>query len=138
MQATPPPHMQTQSNPPMQVLSMHNKFTQRRLCIGLLVLPWGSDSRQQIDQREYSWTKSRVFLLFIHSHLYSFALRFLFLQTHATSYSFCKGEKPDRKPYPLRYGVRNPYRNLKSENSHDYALETSMKVYVHESASGWD
>jgi hypothetical protein len=31
----------------------------------------------------------RVFLLTIHSHLYSFALRFLFLQTHATSYSFC-------------------------------------------------
>jgi hypothetical protein len=30
----------------------------------------------------------RVFLLGIHSHLYSFVLRFLFLQTHATSYSF--------------------------------------------------
>jgi hypothetical protein len=27
----------------------------------------------------------RVFLLDIHSHLYSFALKFLFLQTHATS-----------------------------------------------------
>jgi hypothetical protein len=31
----------------------------------------------------------RVFLLAIHSYLYSFALRFLFHQTHATSYSFC-------------------------------------------------
>ncbi len=30
----------------------------------------------------------RVFLLAIHSHLYSFALRFQFLQTHASSYSF--------------------------------------------------
>ncbi len=30
----------------------------------------------------------KVFLLAIHSPLYSFALRFLFLQTHATSYSF--------------------------------------------------
>ncbi len=30
----------------------------------------------------------RVFLLAIHSHLYSFALRFLFLQTHSTSYNF--------------------------------------------------
>jgi hypothetical protein len=29
-----------------------------------------------------------VFLLAIHSRLYSFALRFLFLHTHATSYSF--------------------------------------------------
>ncbi len=42
----------------------------------------------------------RVFLLSIHSHLYSFVLRFPFLQTHATSYSFyslvtvhCKGER---------------------------------------------
>jgi hypothetical protein len=40
----------------------------------------------------------RLFLLAIHSHLYSFAMIFLFLQTHATSYSFyssftvhCKG-----------------------------------------------
>ncbi len=30
----------------------------------------------------------RIFLLAIHSHLYAFSLRFLFLQTHATSYSF--------------------------------------------------
>ena len=42
----------------------------------------------------------RVFLLAIHSDLYSFALRFIFLQNHATSYSFyssatvhCKGER---------------------------------------------
>ncbi len=64
----------------------------------------------------------RVFLLAIHSHLYSFALRFLFLQTHATSHSFycirCKGEggKPDSKPYPLPSGSRNPCRNVKSVN----------------------
>ncbi len=30
----------------------------------------------------------RVFLLAIHSHLYIFALRFIFLRTHATSYVF--------------------------------------------------
>ncbi len=30
----------------------------------------------------------RVILLAVHSPLYSFALRFLFFQTHATSYSF--------------------------------------------------
>jgi hypothetical protein len=42
----------------------------------------------------------RVFLLAIHNHLYSFALKCKFLQTHATSYSFyssvtahCKGER---------------------------------------------
>jgi hypothetical protein len=28
-----------------------------------------------------------------------------------------EGRKPDRKPNPLLYGLRNPYRNLKSENS---------------------
>ncbi len=28
---------------------------------------------------------------------------------------------PDRKLYPLLYGLRNPYRTLKSENSQDYA-----------------
>jgi hypothetical protein len=36
----------------------------------------------------------------------------------------CKGErrKPDSKPYPLPYSlIRNPYRNLKSEKSQDYA-----------------
>jgi hypothetical protein len=32
-----------------------------------------------------------------------------------------KGGKPDRKPYPLPHGLRNPYRNLKSENLQDYA-----------------
>jgi hypothetical protein len=32
-----------------------------------------------------------------------------------------KGGKPDRKPYALLYGLRNPYRNLKSENSQDFA-----------------
>jgi hypothetical protein len=69
-----------------------------------------------------------VFLFVIHSHLYSFALRFLFLQTHATSYYFYsnvtvkeKGGKPERKPYPLPYVLREPYRHLKSENSQDYA-----------------
>ncbi len=35
----------------------------------------------------------RVFLLAIHSHLCSFAWRFQLFQIHATSYSFCKGER---------------------------------------------
>jgi hypothetical protein len=46
------------------------------------------------------------------SHLlYNFALRFIFLQIHATSYSFQSntiketGGKPDRKPYPLPHTV---------------------------------
>jgi hypothetical protein len=32
----------------------------------------------------------RVFLLSINNHLYSFAVRFQFLETHTTSYSFVK------------------------------------------------
>jgi hypothetical protein len=32
-----------------------------------------------------------------------------------------KGGKPDREPNALPYGLRNPYTNLKSENSQDYA-----------------
>jgi hypothetical protein len=74
----------------------------------------------------------RVFLLVIYSHIYSFAWRFLFLQIHATSYSFCKEERriTDRKPYPLPYGLRNPYRNLKSENSQDYAQKPEYCAFM--------
>jgi hypothetical protein len=67
----------------------------------------------------------------MHSHLYSFALRFLSLQNNATSYSFlssdtvhCKGERMENlieNYIPLSNGLRNPYRNLKSENCQDYA-----------------
>ncbi len=79
----------------------------------------------------------RTKLLAIHSNLNSFALRFLYLQTHATSYSSRgqllytvqeKGGKPDRKPYPLPCGLRNPHRNLMSENSQDY----TQKLDIHE------
>jgi ribosomal protein S4 len=45
-----------------------------------------------------------------------------------------KGGEPDRKPYPLPYGLRNPYRNLKSVNSQDYAQkpQRSCTMYIHE------
>jgi hypothetical protein len=43
-----------------------------------------------------------------------------------------KGGKPDRKPYPLPYGLRNPHRNLKSDNSQVYTYKTSTTLYVHE------
>ncbi len=75
----------------------------------------------------------RVFILAIHSHLCSFALRFIFLQTHATSSSFYssftihkrKEENLIGNYITPPYGVRNPYRNLKSKNSQ----ETSTKLY---------
>jgi hypothetical protein len=58
---------------------------------------------------------TKFFILAIQSHLYRFALRFLFLKTHTTSYSFyCallytvkeKGGKTDIKTHHLPYGLR--------------------------------
>jgi hypothetical protein len=75
-------------------------------------------------------------LLAIESNLYSFALRFLFLQTHATSYSFCsallytlkeKGGKPDRKTQPL---TRNPYRSSSLRSLKIVPRKSSKKLYV--------
>jgi hypothetical protein len=47
-----------------------------------------------------------------------------------------KGGKPDRKPHPLTYGLRNPYRNLRSENSQDYAQKPQRNCMFMNSASG--
>jgi hypothetical protein len=89
----------------------------------------------------------RVFLLVIHSSPLQFCLKIFLLQTHATAYSFYsallytvkeKGRKPDRKPNPLPYGLRNPYRNLKSENSQDCGQKPQRNctgTYVHEFGS---
>jgi hypothetical protein len=86
----------------------------------------------------------KSFLLAIQNHHYSFSLRFTFLQTNATSYSFYsvllytakeKGGKPDRKPHTLPYGLRNPYRNLKSENSQDFAQKSQRNCTFMNSAS---
>jgi hypothetical protein len=35
-----------------------------------------------------------------------------------------KGGKPDRITPPSAYGLRNPYRNFKIENSQDYAQKS--------------
>jgi hypothetical protein len=37
-----------------------------------------------------------------------------------------KGGKTDRKPQPFPYGLRIPYRNLKSEKSQDYAQKLQI------------
>ncbi len=46
-----------------------------------------------------------------------------------------KGGKPDRKPYPLLYSLRSPYRNLKSENSQDYAQKPQQNCMFMNTAS---
>ncbi len=60
----------------------------------------------------------RVFHLVFHCHLYSFALRFLFLSKLTQPLTISRVQllytvkekrgKPDGKPYPLPYGLRNP------------------------------
>ncbi len=47
-----------------------------------------------------------------------------------------KGGKPDRKTYPPPYGLRNPYKNLSSENSQDYAQKPLRNCTFMKSASG--
>jgi hypothetical protein len=65
----------------------------------------------------------RVFLLAIYSHLYSFALRFLFIQTHTTSFStvqllYTEAERRKiyRKPVPTSLWFKKSLQILKSEN----------------------
>jgi hypothetical protein len=42
-----------------------------------------------------------------------------------------KGGKPDRKPYPLLYGLRNPHRTPYLELSR-LCSDTSTKFYIYE------
>jgi hypothetical protein len=46
-----------------------------------------------------------------------------------------RGGKPDRKPYSLPYGSRNPYRNLKFENSPGFAQNAQQNYIFMNSAS---
>jgi hypothetical protein len=46
------------------------------------------------------------------------------------------GKPPDRKPYPLPFGLSNPYRNVKSENSQEYAQKPQQNCTFMNSASG--
>ncbi len=84
-------------------------------------------------QRPNSWTKSRQksFLLFTVTCLEIYiSLKFKLTQPlWVFRVRYCvtvytvkeKGGKPDRKPHPLPNGLRNPYRNLNSENSQNFA-----------------
>ena len=76
-----------------------------------------------------SWTKSiqkSFYFLAIHSHLYSFALSFLLLQTHATSYIFFfKLTQPPMLCYCTLH-------RRKEDNPIEFSRlcpETSMKSY---------
>jgi hypothetical protein len=76
----------------------------------------------------------RVFLFSIHSHLYSFVRDFYFFKRTQPLTVFLK--EKGGKPYPLPYGLRNPYRNLKSEDSQDYAQKPQNDCKFMSSGSG--
>ncbi len=84
----------------------------------------------------------KVFLLAIQSHLYSFALRFLSLKTHATPYSFysallytiCKEERRKNwyKTTPYSLGFKKSMQKPQVWELSRLCPETSKKLYVHE------
>ncbi len=87
--------------------------------------------------RPNSWTKSRQSLKEFSSLLFtvtSTALPWDYYFFSALVYIHCKGER--RKPHPLPYGLRNPYRNLKSEKSQDYAQKPQRNCTFMNSVSG--
>jgi hypothetical protein len=80
----------------------------------------------------------KIFLLAIHSHLNSFALRFCFFKltqplTVSTVHLLYtvkeKGEKPDRKPYFFPYGLRI---HTETSSLRTLKIMPSTKLYVHE------
>ncbi len=86
----------------------------------------------------------KVFLLAIHSHLYSFALRFLFLQTLATSYSLyssvtvhCKGERKKtwQKTIPPSLWFKKSIPKPQVWDSQDYAQKPQLNCTFMNSSS---
>jgi hypothetical protein len=74
----------------------------------------------------------RNFLLVIHNHLYTalpWDFYFFKLMQPLTVSVKEKGGKPDTKLYPLPYGLRSPYRNLRSGNSQDYAQKLNVERF---------
>jgi hypothetical protein len=101
-------------------------------------------------QRPNSWTKSRKKPGKVSSLLFTVTstphLEILFFFKLAQPFTVFavqllytvkeKGGNPDRKPYPLPYDLRKPYRNLKSENFQDYAQKPQRNCTFMNSASG--
>ncbi len=104
---------------PIRMSKTMNSFYSVRLCL----------FHQESEFLDKIQTKVlRVFHLAIHSNFCSFAWRFLFLQTHATSYNFYssidihnKGDMQEENLIEYHSNsLINQHRNLKSDNSQDY------------------
>jgi hypothetical protein len=80
-----------------------------QLCVKRNMLPMPEST-----EAEFQTKVLRVFLFAIHSHLYSFSLRFLSLQTHATSYSFCSSVTVHCTPFPMVYEIHTETSSLRT------------------------
>jgi hypothetical protein len=90
-------------------------------------------------QRPNSWTKSKEFSsqaplqLCLEIFISSNSRNLLLFSTVKLLYTV---KEKGRKPYSLPYVIRNPYRNLKSENSQDYAQKPQQSCTFMNSAPG--
>jgi hypothetical protein len=96
----------------------------------------------QLSQRPNSWTKASQKCIEFSSLLFTVTstalpwdFSFFKLAQPLTVSIKEKGGKPNRKPHRLPYGLRNPGRNLKSENSQDYAQKPQWNCTFMNSAS---
>jgi len=91
-----------------------------------------------------SWTKSRQkssefssLLFTVTSTALPWDFYFFKLTQPLTVSVKVKGGKPDRTKYPPPYGLKNTYRNLKSENPQDYAQKPQWNCTFMDLASGF-
>jgi hypothetical protein len=132
----------------------------RKTVLNKMCMVSSSHGQSNLCNRSNSWTKSRQKSKEFSSLLsespiqYSFALRFLFFVTltQPLSYFFTPRQpltfstvkllytvkEKEGKPYPLPYVLRNPYRNLKSENSQDYAQKPQRNCTFMNLTSGFN
>jgi hypothetical protein len=114
-------------------LSLFKNMTKKRPCSEINAFK-NSDPVHYTVQMPNSWMKARQkaswfsSLLSVTYTALPWDLYFFKLTQPLTVYTVQllytvkeKGGKPYRRPYPLPYGLRNPYRNLKYENSQDCA-----------------
>ncbi len=110
---------------PLQEYSCSSSRISRLRDRGNILLPWQCTEVEFLEEIQ---TKILVFLLVIHSHLNSFVWDFLFFK-HTPPFTVSV------KEISPPHGLRNPYRNFKSDNSQDYAEKPSCDCKFMNSAS---
>ncbi len=111
--------------------------------LGSVTIPLDNPGLSQVPNlRPNSWTKYRQRFppCYSQSHLKLYLWDYCFFkltQPPSVSTVHYKGErrKPDRNPYLLPFGLRNSYRNIKSQNSQDYTQKPQRNCTFMNSAS---